>query len=220
VVPEGVSWFDLDESVRADLKAMPLSLAERVGGHLAAAGLLVEDDAEAAYAHATEARRLAQRVAVVREAMGLTAYATGRWTQAIAELRAARRLGGPPDHLPLVADAARALGRPERALELAADPAVADLGSSARLEMLIVAAGARRDLGEPRAAVRLLDVAALRDDRHAPELARLRYAYADALLDCTDEAGAREWFAKAAELDDDQDTDAVARLDELAGDRD
>lgn len=216
-VPEGVSWHDLDADAQADLRTLPASLAQRVGDHLAAAGWLIDEDPEAAYAHAKVARRLAQRVALVREAVGLTAYACGRWSEAIAELRAARRLGGSPDHLPLIADAERALGRPQRALELSNDPVAAQLSSPARLELLIVAAGARRDLGQPQAAVRLLDVAALHDNRHLPELARLRYAYADALVDAGDTAGALDWFAKTVELDDDHVTDARERLADLGG---
>jgi tetratricopeptide (TPR) repeat protein len=209
-----VSWLDLDDAARADLRSLPLSLAERVGAHLAAAGFLVDDHPEEAYRHAHEARRLAQRLAVVREAVGLTAYASARWAEAISELRAARRLGGPALHLPLIADAERALARPERALELADDAAVAGLPAQARLEMLIVAAGARRDLGDPRAAVRMLEIGALQDDRHEPALARLRYAYADALLAAGRRAAAREWFERAA-LIDDGGTDARERLVEL-----
>jgi len=188
-----------------------------VGDHLAAAGWLVDEDPEGAYEHAKVARRLAQRVALVREAVGLTAYACGRWSEAIAELRAARRLGGSPDHLALIADAERALGRPQRAVELANDPAAAQLSAAARLELLIVAAGARRDLGQPEAAVRLLEVAALHDDRPLLELARLRYAYADALLECGDVPGAVEWFTRTIALDDGQFTDARERVAHLGG---
>jgi tetratricopeptide (TPR) repeat protein len=210
-----VTWLDLDPSVRADLRELPLSLAERLGGHLAAAGILVDDDPELAHAHARQARGIMPRLGLVREALGVTAYACGRWEEAIRELRAARRLGGGDENLPLEADCERGLGRPERALVLAADPRVAALPAPARLEMLVVAAGARRDLGEPAVAVRLLDVAALHDDRPLPELVRLRYAYADALAACGRLDEAREWFLRCAALDDDLITDAAERLADL-----
>ncbi len=50
-----------------------------------------------------------------------------------------------------------------------------------------------------------------------PWTARLRYAYADALLAAGREDEAREWFAKAAESDKDGATDASDRLAELDG---
>jgi hypothetical protein len=45
----------------------------------------------------------------------------------------------------------------------------------------------------------------------------LRYAYADALLADGQQADARHWFASAAKLDHDQQTDAQQRIDELDG---
>ncbi len=51
-----------------------------------------------------------------------------------------------------------------------------------------------------------------------PWTARLRYAYADALLAAgREDRGAREWFAKAVESDKDGSTDASDRLAELDG---
>jgi len=216
-LPEGVSWTDLDDAVRAQLRDMPLTLAERVGGHLAAAGVLLEADPDLAYEHAQTARRLAQRVGAVREAAGLTAYATGRWAEAIAELRAFRRFTGSPVHLPIIADCERALGHPDRALDIAADPAAADLPPAVALELLLVEAGARRDLGQPEAALRLLDVAALRASGRPAWLPRLRYAYADALLALGRRDEARSWFAQAADVDPSGATDAADRVLELDG---
>jgi tetratricopeptide (TPR) repeat protein len=216
-LPEGVTWTDLDPAVRAQLRDMPLTLAERVGGHLAAAGVLLQADPDLAYEHAQTARRLAQRVAAVREAAGITAYATGRWAEAIGELRAYRRFTGSAVHLPIIADCERALGRPERALEVAADPAAGELEPSAALELLLVQAGARRDLGQPEAALRLLDVSALRAGGRPSWLPRLRYAYADTLLELGRPDEARTWFAEAAQVDPEATTDAAERLLELDG---
>ena len=115
-LPDGVDWTQLDQDSRRDLRGLPKELAERVGAHLVAAGQLVTDDPDQAYAHAKEARRLASRVPVVREAAGVTGYAAGAWAEALAELRAYRRMAGDERHLPLMADCERALGRPERAL--------------------------------------------------------------------------------------------------------
>ena len=54
---------------------------------------------------------------MVREATGETAYAAGHYAEALAELRAAKRMNGTTDYLPVMADCERALGRPERALD-------------------------------------------------------------------------------------------------------
>jgi hypothetical protein len=50
-----------------------------------------------------------------------------------------------------------------------------------------------------------------------PWTARLRYAYADALLAAGRDGEAREWFAKAVESDKDGSTDASDRLAEMDG---
>ncbi|MGZ6804955.1 MAG: hypothetical protein ACXVFU_18100, partial [Nocardioidaceae bacterium] len=171
--------------------------ADLVARHLVMAGRLVDEDPTAALAHARAARALAGRVGAVRETNGLVAYLAGEWAEALSELRTARRLTGEPDHLPVIADCERALGRPDRALMVVDDPQAAGLSPAARVELLIVASGARRDLGQPEAAVISLQVAAL-EGPVRPWTARLRYAYADALLEAGREEDARQWFARAA----------------------
>jgi hypothetical protein len=83
--------------------------------------------------------------------------------------------------------------------------------------MRIVAAGARRDLGQNEAAVLTLAVPELRTKGKAPWLARLRYAYADALVAVGRLDEAREWFTLAADADQDEQTDAATRLADLEG---
>jgi tetratricopeptide (TPR) repeat protein len=182
------------------------------------AGRLVDDDPETAYRHAQAARRLASRVGIVREAAGLAAYHAGEWSEALAELRAARRLRNTEEaYLPILADCERGLGRPERALDLAKSPAVRRLEQADRIELKIVESGARRDLGQRDAAVVTLQVPELRDKRLRPWSARLFYAYADALLEAGREDEASEWFARAAAADRDGETDAAERYAELEG---
>jgi hypothetical protein len=62
-----------------------------------------------------------------------------------------------------------------------------------------------------------LQVPQLKSTTRKPWSARLAYAYADALLASGDESGARDWFARAADFDDDAETDAADRLAELDG---
>ncbi len=179
------------------------------------AGRLLDDDPELAYQHALAARRRAARIGVVREAAGIAAYRAGRYTEALAELRAARRMSGSAEYLPMMADSERGLGRPQRALDLAADPVVAGLDAAGRAEMLIVAAGARRDLGQLESAAVTLQVPDLRSQSRQPWVARLRYAYADALAALGRSEEARQWFVRAVESDEEGETDALERIDEL-----
>lgn len=182
------------------------------------AGRLAEDDAELAYRHARAARRLASRVGIVREAAGLAAYHTGEWAEALAELRAARRLhAGEDSYLPVMADCERGLGRPERALDLVKAPEAKKLDPMGRVELRIVESGARRDLGQFDAAVVTLQVPELRDRRLRPWSARLFYAYADALVDAGRTEEASDWFARAAAADRDGETDAAERYADLEG---
>src|SRR5690606_13057281 len=137
-----VTAQQLPASVRRQLRGLPDRVADLVARHLVMAGQLIDEDAERAHRHALAARSLASRVGVVREACGETAYASGRYAEALSELRAARRITGSADYLPVMADCERALGRPERALRLARDPAVERLDPAGQAEMTIVEAGA------------------------------------------------------------------------------
>jgi len=153
----------------------------------------------------------------VREAVGLAAYAVGDWTTAIAELRTYHRMTGRQTHLAELADCERALGRPERAIDLFRGADKETLDKAGAIELLIVAAGARGDLGQHDAAVAMLQVRELTADEDGEWAVRLRYAYADALLAAGRREEAREWFARAAAADEDSLTDAAERLLELDG---
>jgi tetratricopeptide (TPR) repeat protein len=186
-----------------------------VARYLVAAGLA--EDPEQSYAYAQAAKRLAARVGVVREACGIAAYRTGHWAEALAELRAARRLTGRDDYLPVMADCERALGRLDRALALVREAGTADLDRATQIELRIVESGIRRDQGLPEAAVLALQVPELTSGRLRPWSARLFYAYGDALLAAGRPDEARDAFARAAEADVAGETDAADRLDELDG---
>ena len=191
--------------------------AQLVGGHLVMAGRLIDEDPEQAYKHARTAQQLAPRLAATREALGLAAYLSDRYAEALAELRAARRITGSNHQWAVMADCERGLGRPEKALEMAQGPEVKELDKGTQIELRIVAAGARRDLGQVDAAVAMLQGADLTPAQIEPWTARMRYAYADALLEADRAAEAREWFARAAEADTDGITDAEDRIAALDG---
>ncbi|MFD5936850.1 hypothetical protein [Streptomyces sp. NPDC060333] len=197
--------------------SLPKGLAEEVSRNLVMVARLIDEDPEQSYAYARIALRLASRVAAVREAAGFAAYATQKYSEALAEFRAAKRMTGSVELWPVMADCERGLGRPERALAMAGEPEVQKLDKAGQVEMRLVAAGARRDMGELDAAIVTLQSPELASHSVQPWTARLRYAYADALLAAGREDEAREWFAKTIEADKDGATDASDRLAELDG---
>ena len=203
----------LDPAARAELKTLPADLADSVARYLVAAGQA--DDPERGYQYSLAARRLAARVGIVRETCGLAAYRASRWADALAELRAARRLTAQSSYLPLMADCERALGRLDRALDLVTSPQAHGLTRETLVELRIVESGIRRDQGFPEAAVVALQIPELTDGRRRAGSARLFYAYADALLDAGRPDEARYWFGKAASADVDGQTDAAERADDL-----
>ncbi|WP_369070630.1 hypothetical protein [Kineococcus terrestris] len=216
-IPDEITGRELAVDVRKSLQSLTAENADVVARHLVASGQLVDVDPEAAWQHALAAQRRGGRVAAVREAGAIAAYRAGHFREALAELRTVRRMTGDDSYLPLMADCERGLGRPERAIDLSRAPEVENLDAAARVEMLIVAAGARADLGQHDAAVVALQVPQLRTRTKAPWRARLWYAYADALLAVGRDAEGREWLERAAEADTEGETDAAERLEELDG---
>ncbi|MFH9611700.1 tetratricopeptide repeat protein [Streptomyces sp. NPDC017448] len=197
--------------------SLPKTLAEDVARNLVMVARLIDEDPEEAYAYSRIALRLASRVAAVREAAGFAAYATQQYAEALAEFRAAKRMTGSVELWPVMADCERGLGRPEKALAMAGEPEVQKLDKTSQVEMRLVAAGARRDMGQIDAAIVTLQSPELASSSIQPWTARLRYAYADALLEVGREDEAREWFGKALEADKDGSTDASDRLAALDG---
>jgi tetratricopeptide (TPR) repeat protein len=204
--------------VHQQLRTLSKENAEGVAQHLVmVAALLDVEDLDGALAHAETAVRRAGRVPAAREALGLVHYRKGDWAKALGEFRTARRLSGSSHLLPLMVDCERGMGRLERALDLAASPEARGLATQDRVELAIVVSGIRRDLGQPDAARLALELPQLRALGHKPWSARLAYAYAETLLALGRDSDARDWFARASDLDDDLETDAADRLAALDG---
>jgi hypothetical protein len=186
------------------LRTLSKENAEDVGRHLIMAGNLIDTDPELAYRHAMVAAARGGRVDVVREAAAVTAYATGRYAEALREFRTVRRLSGSSEHLALMADCERGLGRPERAIALAQEPGAQTLDAAGKIELAIVVAGARSDMGDKEAAL----VSLKRLNTADSELrARIDEATAGILreLGRTAEADALEPAAAPADVEDDED---------------
>lgn len=215
-LPQGLEISDLDPSVLQDLKVLSKDNAERVAKHMLMATDLLYDDPQLALQHARAAKNRAGRVGVVRETNGVVAYHAGEWKEALSELRAARRISGGPGLLAVMADAERGLGRPEKALELGRSPEARELDEDGQIELAIVLAGARHDLGQHESAVAQLQRLNPSLDSQGLEQARLSYAYADALLATGEKAEAKRWFEHVAKIDVDGMTDASERVSELS----
>ncbi|TDW83179.1 hypothetical protein [Kribbella sp. VKM Ac-2566] len=203
--------------MKAELRSLPRTLADLVAQHLVASGRFLDDDPELAYQHARTARRLAARLGGVREAVAITAYLAEHYDEALTEFRAVRRMTGNHEVIAMMADCERALGRPDKALALTKDKHVHDVSEATQVELLIVAAGARRDKGQTAAAVQMLEVPELTKRTRAEWLPRLRYAYADALAEAGRTDDALVWFHRAAGVDGDGVTGAAERAAELEG---
>ncbi|BAX92509.1 hypothetical protein [Mycobacterium shigaense] len=214
-IPVDVEAKDLAPEVRRELSTLDRATADTVARHLVAAGELLDEDPGAALSHARAARAKTSRIAAVREAVGIAAYRCGDWAQALAELRAARRMGSKSSLLALIADCERGLGRPERAIELARGPEAAELSGDDADELRIVAAGARSDLGQLEQALTVLSTPQLDPGRTGSTAARLLYAYADILLALGRDDEALQWFLRSAAADTEGVTDAEERVTEL-----
>ena len=196
-IDDDVTGKELDRATHHQIKTLEENSAEWVARHLVMAGRLIDDEPELAFQHALAASRRGGRLAAVREAVGLTAYAAGHYGEALREFRTYRRISGSNMHLPVMADCERGLGRPDRALEMARSEEAKDLDAPGKAELAIVAAGARTDLGQLDAAVSELEIAQLDINRAFSYSPRLFRAYADALAAVGRTAEAEKWQRQA-----------------------
>lgn len=200
---------------RAQVRNLEERSALWVAKHLVMAGRLIDLDPELAFQHALAASRRGGRLAAVREAVGLTAYAAGHYGEALREFRTFRRISGSNVHLPIMADCERGLGRADRALDLARSEEAESLDTAGKVELAMVVAGARADLGQLDAAVAALEIPQLDLHRAFSFSPRLFRAYADALdaVGRSGESGTWRRQAGVAEkalgLDDDLEPDII-----------
>ena len=196
-IDEDVTGKELDRATQHQIKTLEDNSAEWVARHLVMAGRLIDEEPELAFQHALAASRRGGRLAAVREAVGLTAYAAGHYGEALREFRTYRRISGSNMHLPVMADCERGLGRPDRALEMARSEEAKDLDAPGKVELAIVAAGARTDLGQFDAAVSELEIIQLDINRAFSYSPRLFRAYADALTAAGRAGEAEKWQRQA-----------------------
>jgi hypothetical protein len=196
-IDEDVTGKELDRATQHQIKTLESNSAEWVARHLVMAGRLIDDEPELAFQHALAASRRGGRLAAVREAVGLTAYAAGHYGEALREFRTYRRISGSNVHLPVMADCERGLGRPDRALDAVRSEEAQDLDAPGKVELAIVASGARADLGQLDAAVAELEIPQLDINRAFSYSPRLFRAYAEALTAVGRETEAGKWQRQA-----------------------
>lgn len=180
-------------------------------------GMLLDKDPALALRHAKAAKKRAGRLQVVREAMAEAAYAAEDFRTALAEYQVLRRMSGNDNFLPVMADCQRAAGKPMAALELLGQADLSRLSPEQRVEAVLVAAGARQDLGQAQEAQRLLQSAIENRQIGAVGQSRLRYALAALLESGGDKTGARQWYESSADADPASAADAKRRLAMLDG---
>jgi len=110
-----VTSGQLPKWVREDIvRSTPKARREPALVHLSKG---MEQFADERYAAALpelrSAKELSPRSSTVRELLGLSAYRSGRWEEALRELRTFRRITGDLIHMPVEMDCLRALGRKE-----------------------------------------------------------------------------------------------------------
>ena len=200
-LPDDITSQDLDRIARNELKTLSKDNAEAVGRHLAMAARVIDEDPELAHRHVLSAARRAGRIAVVRESLAITAYATGDFALALRELRTYRRISGSNDQLALMVDSERGVGRPDRALELGRSVERASLPASVQVALAIAMSGARLDLGETEAALSELEIPQLDPKTAFSYSAELFAAYAEVLGELGRDDEAELWNERAERAD-------------------
>lgn len=154
-LPKGLSWDMLSASDKDALRSLSREHAENVGLHILAAYELEGEDLPLALAHAKWAASNASRIDIARECLALMAYRSQDYKTALKEFLTVRRLNGESDWIPFIADCYRGLGEPQKAIDLIKAES-REAGSEAKLEMMMVMAGAYADLGDFQRAVKIV----------------------------------------------------------------
>ncbi len=196
-IPDAVVPADLDRVARNQLKTLSKENAEWVAKHLVMAARLIDEDPALAHRHALAAARRAGRIAVVRETLAITAYATEDFALALRELRTYRRISGNNDQLPLMVDSERGVGRPEKALELGRSVPKSELDVEVQVALAIAMSGARLDLGQPELALTELQIPQLDPERAFAWSPALFDAYATVLEDLGHTEEAEQWWQRS-----------------------
>ena len=206
-----VSSGQLPKWVREEIqRSTPKDRRDPALNHLAKAlNQFADQRYAAALPELRKAKNLAPRSSTVREMLGLSAYHTGAWEEALRELRTFRRLTGDLIHMPIEMDCLRALGRNAdvtKTWNLLQD---LDISATVSHEARVVYASFLLDEGEPLEAWKVIKPGPLVASPSPGELRRW-YVAARVALAAGDKDAARRLVAAL----DEQETDFEG-VDEL-----
>lgn len=176
-----VTGKELENWTLRALRQLEAQNADTVAKHLVMVGRYLDLDPDFALEHAVAASKRAGRIGVVREVVGIAAYAAEDFELALRELRTHRRISGSNEHLALLVDCERALGRIEKALTLAEEAKNEEVPAAVRSEVAIVVSGIYSDQGELKKALKALEIPELNPKRGFDYSPRLFNTYADLL---------------------------------------
>lgn len=176
-----VTGKELENWTLRALRQLEAQNADTVAKHLVMVGRYLDIDPDFALEHAVAASKRAGRIGVVREVVGIAAYAAEDFELALRELRTHRRISGSNEHLALLVDCERALGRIEKALTLAEEAKNEDVPAAVRSEVAIVVSGIYSDQGELKKALKALEIPELNPKRGFDYSPRLFNTYAELL---------------------------------------
>ena len=215
-IPESITADSLPSETRNHLRGLNSTNADIVARHLAYAGEMMDIDPEVAYQHAKAAYARAARIDIVREAVGISAYLTNRYSEALTELRAYRRFSNDYSPVALEADSERGLGRSEKALRFISEIPLNRLDAQSKVELAIVTSGAKADIGDFEGGLALVEKILV--ENLDQELAsRVELVKADRLeeLGRTEEAQKIRAQWEPIYVGDDEDTAMVLDLEDV-----
>ncbi|MDO5025838.1 MAG: hypothetical protein Q4E03_04915 [Trueperella sp.] len=217
-IPDSITADTLDASARKRLRTLNKENAEQVARHLAYAGEMLDIDPEMAYQHAKAAYQRAARIDVVREALGIAAYLTERYAEALRELRTYRRMSNDYSHVAIEADSERGLGRSEKALQFIEGIPLNRLDPAAKIELALVTSGARAETGDSEGGLSVLEKIKI-ENLDNTLAARVQLIKADRLTELSRDEEAAELREKwEAIYNDGGEFNLVVDLDEVLDD--
>ena len=181
----------------------PKDRREPALNHLSKALVAFADERySAALPDLRNAKGLSPRAATIRELLGLAAYRSQQWDEALRELRTFRRMTGDLSQMALEMDCLRALGRPSEVTKTWGWLQDLDPHPTTAHEARVVYASFLLDQGRPRDAWEIIKPGRLVDSPSPSEL-RLWYVAAKVALAAGDVSAARQLVAALDKNDPD-----------------
>jgi predicted Zn-dependent protease len=185
------------------IRSTPKDRREPAINHLASAMESFADERyPAAIGDLRNAKKLSPRSATIRELLGLSAYRTGHWEEALRELRTFRRITGDLIHYPVEMDCLRALKRPEDVIKAWERLQDYDISATINHEARVVYASFLLDQGRARDAWPVIKPGRLVASPSDGELRRW-YVAARVAMEAGDRDAARRLVAALDEQDPD-----------------